>query len=103
MPRSSIVNGRVSKSTLPSMARARTAPAACADASVDSGKLYVAAIESSIHAFITIDLNGLITSWSAGAERMFGYAACDMVKRPIDLIVPASEDLQLAAARARIA
>ena len=31
------------------------------------------------HAFVTLDANGIVTSWSVGAERMFGYARDDAI------------------------
>ena len=48
-----------------------------------------AIVESSDDAVIGKDLNGIVTSWNLGAERMFGYAAKEMVGRPITTIVPA--------------
>lgn len=56
-----------------------------------SDTFYVAAVESSIHAFITAGLDGIITSWSPGAERMLGYTAEEAVGCPIDLILPSGE------------
>jgi PAS domain S-box-containing protein len=48
-----------------------------------------AIVESSDDAIVGKDLNGYITSWNAGAERMFGYMAAEVVGRHISLIIPA--------------
>ena len=48
-----------------------------------------AIIESSDDAIISKDLNSIITSWNKGAERIFGYAASDMVGTPIMRLIPA--------------
>lgn len=37
-------------------------------------------------AIITLDPQGLVTSWNGGARRMFGFADADIVGQPIDLI-----------------
>jgi two-component system sensor histidine kinase/response regulator len=45
-------------------------------------------VESSRDAIVGKDLDGVITSWNSGAERIFGYTAAEAVGRPITLIVP---------------
>ena len=46
------------------------------------------------HAFLTLDLDGVIRSWSVGAERLFGYPADHIVGRHLSvLFVPADRDI----------
>ena len=47
-----------------------------------------AIVEYSDDAIVTIDLNGVITSWNKGAQRIFGYAEDDLIGKPITLLVP---------------
>jgi len=49
---------------------------------------YAAIIESSDDAIIGETVDGIITSWNPGAERMFGYRASDIIGRSIELLIP---------------
>jgi PAS domain S-box-containing protein len=60
-------------------------------------------VESSDDAIVSKTLDGIITSWNLGAERLFGYTAAEAVGRHITMIVPddrgAEEDEVLARLR----
>ena len=51
--------------------------------------LLAAVVESSDDAILTKTLDGRILTWNAGAERMFGYPAGDVVGTPVTRLVPA--------------
>jgi PAS domain S-box-containing protein len=45
-------------------------------------------VESSDDAIIGKTLDGIITSWNASAERLYGYSAEEVLGRPISILVP---------------
>ncbi|MFL6231654.1 MAG: CheR family methyltransferase [Thermoanaerobaculia bacterium] len=56
-----------------------------------------AIVDSSQDGIIGKTLEGVITSWNAGAERMYGYSAREAVGRSLDLIVPPDQRPLMAA------
>src|SRR5690349_3720923 len=53
-------------------------------------RVLAAIVESSDAAIIGKTLDGIVTSWNPGAERIFGYAAAEMIGQPIDIIAAPS-------------
>ena len=47
-----------------------------------------ALVKASTDAIIGKDLDGTITSWNPGAERIYGYSAEEAIGNPIELLVP---------------
>jgi PAS domain S-box-containing protein len=54
-----------------------------------------AIVESSDDAIIGKTLDGIITTWNAGAERLYGYKAREVVGWPIAIIIPRELDAEL--------
>ena len=47
-----------------------------------------AIVTSSEDAILSCDLQGLVTSWNAGAERLYGYTRAEILGQPIACLVP---------------
>src|SRR5215510_6776726 len=58
---------------------------------LDTQMLLAAIFESADDAIITKDLNGVVTSWNPGAERIYGYEAAEMIGQPISILIPSDQ------------
>jgi PAS domain S-box-containing protein len=47
-----------------------------------------AIVESSDDAIISKTLDGIVTSWNSGAQRIFGYAADEVIGKPVTILIP---------------
>ena len=70
----------------------------------EAARTHLAAIvESSDDAIISKTLEGIITSWNRGAERLYGYTAAEMIGQPIAQLIPPdlADDFPMIMARLR--
>lgn len=61
-----------------------------------------AIVESSDDAILSKDLNGVITSWNRGAQRIFGYTPEEAVGQPVTMLMPPDRVNEEAGILARI-
>jgi PAS domain S-box-containing protein len=61
-----------------------------------------ALIESADDAIISKTLEGIITSWNKGAERIFGYTADEVIGQPVTILIPKGQEDEEPAILARL-
>jgi PAS domain S-box-containing protein len=59
-------------------------------------------VHSSNEAILGLTLDGVITNWNTGAERLYGYAAADVMGRTLDQVVPSERRQEIQEARERV-
>jgi PAS domain S-box-containing protein len=65
--------------------------------------LLASIVDSSDDAIVSKSLDGTITSWNRGAERIYGYAADEIVGRPVTLLIQEDLRSEMAAILDRVA
>ncbi len=68
----------------------------------DSRTLLAAIVDSSDDAIIGKDLDGIITSWNQGAERMYGYKREEVLGKPLNILAPPDRPDEIPSILARI-
>lgn len=54
-----------------------------------------AIVESSHDAVVALSTDGSITTWNAGAERLYGYTAAEAIGRPFSILLPRERESKL--------
>src|SRR5262245_24869184 len=69
---------------------------------LQAARLHAAVVDSSADAILTIDLQGIITSWNDGAVQLYGYAAKDGIANPLTPLMPPDRRAEAASILERI-
>ena len=60
-------------------------------------------VQASHEAILAKTLDGIVTSWNPGAEKLFGYTAAEMIGGPIEVLIPVDGKDEESGLRARVA
>lgn len=81
---------------------AASEPTAVEASARDDSTQLAAIVYSSDDAILSKDLNGVITTWNKGAERLFGYTENEALGQPVAMLVPPELAAEEASILARI-
>ena len=56
---------------------------------------FASIIESADEAITSKSLDGIITSWNKGAEKLYGYTSEEIIGRSVDILVPEDKKEEL--------
>jgi PAS domain S-box-containing protein len=77
--------------------------ASTAEQRAEAERLLLATVVASSHdAILTKTLDGTITSWNAGAERLYGYTATEVIGQSVTRIIPPDQPDEFPAIMARL-
>ena len=61
-----------------------------------------AIVMSAQHAILSEDLNGVISSWNSGAERLFGYSSSEAIGHHVEMLIPPDRHVEERAISVRV-
>jgi diguanylate cyclase (GGDEF)-like protein/PAS domain S-box-containing protein len=70
-------------------------PAAQSEAEERERRRLVSIVETSEDAIYSKTLDGIVTTWNAGAERLYGYTAAEMIGSDVSLLLPTDRRAEL--------
>ena len=65
------------------------------EAALETRLRFAAIVESSDDAIIGKDMNGIITDWNKGAERLYGYSAEEIIGQSVSVLIPPERSNEL--------
>jgi PAS domain S-box-containing protein len=68
----------------------------------ETNERLAAIVEHSFDAIVGKRLDGTITSWNSGAERLYGYSAQEAIGQPISMVVPSEKLVELESVMERL-
>ncbi len=64
--------------------------------------MLAAIVETTLDAIVSTDTNGIIISWNAGAEQLYGYSAAEAISQSIRMIVPPDRTAEVESSLAKL-